>query len=261
MRHHHLRSAPSFRRPLTAFSLGLLMSAGLAGSGCAVKASDALTDDEGDVDQTGLEGRWVGYRLEGASLSGSDVVVLEVLEVDDAGDFAAALRLGEGELLPRPTDPEVGYPPGATTQDPLLAFYENFEYPAQGTFSEDVSRVQGHADPLDLYDGWCEIQTSYATGGDPETYSCLPNCGGSIADAGEYCELQCEDGTNQPVDCRKFDLCLIGGLCDCDASGCRERHIGDDENYEGRAFDLVLDGDELTGTIDTVGEVRLVRMD
>lgn len=155
------------------------------------------------------------------------------------------VQVGSDALLPPPTDPNVGYPPGATTKDTLVdtsSLIGGVLYPVYAA-QVQANRIQIGLKPNDYYGAWCALQTSYyvlngQTSVPPDggmgtpgvlypsyRYTCVPGSGGG--ETGTPPDVQCTvqtdlpDGgyTNQPVDCGKMYLCL-SQACACNATSC-----------------------------------------
>jgi hypothetical protein len=105
---------------------------------------------------------WDGYAEAFTFMpSGSDRVRLTI----DAGG-QGTLRVGDGPLLPPPTDPTVGYPPSAGPSDPGAAEFdsilrEGFPYPIYGA-QVQTQRIQLGVNLTDLFAAWCAIETPIA---------------------------------------------------------------------------------------------------
>jgi hypothetical protein len=70
-------------------------------------------------------------------------------------------------------------------------------------------------------------------------WGCLPNVGGGFDENGCYLGTP---ANRQPVNCDKWSLCMMGGVCTCDACACR--------NTDGAwTVDLARNGDRLDGTM------------
>jgi hypothetical protein len=150
------------------------------------------------------------------------------------------LRFGDAPLLPPATDPNVGYPPGASIQG--FVVHDGFEYPVYDTRVE-TSRLQLGAWPEDFYAGWCTLQTmTYAIDGGG-VYTCLPpSPGGTIeGGTGTECALLDASGTPMAFDCLKLALCERPGLCACGAAGCAPTPAPTDVTLP-VTFDGALDG-------------------
>jgi len=197
------------------------------------------------------------------------------------GDGHGTLEVGNAALLPAPTDPNVGYPPGTDSNGltgvigPSPGLTEGFLYPIYAT-QVQANRIQLGANPGDLYAAWCALQTPipyYETelpadagkvtsipgasdAGTVETYyTCLPNEPSMTGANG--CTQTAPDGTVTPVDCGKLVLCQFSAVCQCSASGCVSQQIAAGTPVASYPVELdgALDptGTMLTGTL-TLGQ-------
>ncbi|HMF40398.1 MAG TPA: hypothetical protein VKQ32_06880 [Polyangia bacterium] len=262
----------AFRR--SAAGLSALAAIALAGAGCtnnhllgavdgdggppgsndgAVRADDGPpptqpNDAGSDAREIGVLGpstSWTGYVENYQFPSGSDVVKIAFAS-DDAGQVVGTVILGNGTPPPPATDPNVGYPPGyGAPQQPVIVgppagyIAEGYAYSMRnGTLVG--SRLRFGVSLTDLWQGWCALQTPVAG-----SSSCLPNWGGMSSPSG--CALL-NPATNQyvPVDCGKFDLCFLGMICRCDASGCQVQDYGISD-----MFDVSINNDRADGSMDT----------
>ena len=75
------------------------------------------------------------------------------------------------------------------------------------------------------------------------------------------CVLWAQDGTTQTVNCEWFDLCALGPVCNCTATGCAvpTQPEGTPPNQYALEIDGALDptGTTLTGTMST-GRVTVI---
>ncbi|HMI93040.1 MAG TPA: hypothetical protein VK509_16835, partial [Polyangiales bacterium] len=172
---------------------------------------------------------------------------------------------------PPAVDPDVGYP----LDVPPGRYAELTDGPGVGPYTLldphfDGTRLQFWVSSLELWEGWCELQTSYRVpGGDPP-YQCVPDGaarGDFEVDIGKLalCTSEWSSGSCELVSCDdpEMNVCqapaTIGcgcyspdgyaldrpecspAYCRCDAEGCVANW------YERRfAFELVLAGDDLT---------------
>jgi hypothetical protein len=225
---------------------------------------------------------WDGYAEAYTFMpDGSDRVRLTI-----AANGQGTLEVGDAALLPPPTDPNVGYPPGAAATGPgQLApasagvLTEGFLYPIYAA-QVQADRIQLGANPGDLYAAWCALQTttypSYDTSfthpdaGYTSTfpgivdggvvtvfYTCLPNSGSMFSSTGG-CATLSPDGGSTPVDCGKLSLCTLNMACQCTATGCASNQVAAGtpvSNYQVE-LDGALDptGTMLTGTLTLDGQ-------
>jgi len=195
-----------------------------------------------DVASVGL---WVGY-IEGPTLeSGSDTITVNITDESASGALTAWVSFGDSVEPPPPTDPDLGYP--TDWRMGRQRVYESFHYSApDATLSRD--RVQLGISTYELWYDWCEILPVFETDG---RYACLPNWGYSTGETG--CTIgPSPEGEVRDVDCAKLELCDLGGVCECDASGCRGR-MGEPDIR----LDFSIEGDEADGTIVGLNEVPL----
>ena len=151
------------------------------------------------------------------------------------------IQVGNDPLLPAPTDPNVGFPPGMEATKELVGvtvttLSGGVLYPVHAA-QVQADRIQLGLKPLDYYAAWCAIQTphyylnGYVGSGGPDgglvpnyMYGCVQGGGGSETfDSPPQCTVQDSslDGsvTNYPVDCGKYHLCL-SQVCSCTAASC-----------------------------------------
>ncbi|HVT07049.1 MAG TPA: hypothetical protein VHO67_06310 [Polyangia bacterium] len=200
------------------------------------------------------------------------------------------LQVGNDPLLPAPTNPDVGYPPGAPAEKASFAtdsgLLGGVLYPVYAAQVE-AGRIQFGLKPLDYYGAWCALQTPYHVlsgyhsnsgavsglggffggtdaGWVPDYgYFCIP--GASGGESGTSDNPQCTvdeqslDGsvTTTPVDCGKFYLCETR-VCACTATSCiASPTVPDGTSPAGYPAELdgALDssGKALTGTLNIKG--------
>ncbi len=210
---------------------------------------------------------------------GSDRVRLTI-----GTDGQGTLEVGNTALWPAPTDPNVGYPPGESSAEPMAPhsnqLSEGFLYPVYAA-QVQADRIQVGVNPGDLYSAWCALLTpsvSYETtvtpdGGAPMQvsgivdggvvtpyYRCLPNVPASYT-PGVGCALMNPDQTTTPVDCGKYALCNMAMVCQCAASGCTSNQIAAGTPVAQYPIELdgALDatGTMLTGTLTLGGGVTI----
>jgi hypothetical protein len=168
-------------------------------------------------------------------------------------------------------DPDIGYPVGVAPEDyfnlrgnPRIGPYTMFDPHFDG------QRLQFWLSPLELWEGWCALQTSYRVPGGSPPYQCVPD-GAATGDvevdygklvlctsswsSGECVLSICGDFGNEP--CESGQIvgcgCAMSGdeegnpecsieYCRCDAEGCAPNW------YEARIdFQLEVDGDRMIG--------------
>jgi hypothetical protein len=187
--------------------------------------------------------------------SGSDRVRLTI---DKNGQ--GTLQVGDGALLPPPTDPSVGYPPGADPSVAISELREGFLYPIYAA-QVQTNRIQLGINPTDLFAQWCALQTSYPSSGASDagtTYSCAPNWPNFETGAGDAgggtCNLVNPDGGTDTIDCDKLILCFASwAVCSCTATSCTNIQVasGTPADRYTTELDGAMDktGSTLTGTL------------
>jgi hypothetical protein len=166
-------------------------------------------------------------------------------------------------------DPDIGYPVGVAPED----YFNLRGNPRMGPYTMfdphfDGQRLQFWLSPLELWEGWCALQTSYRVPGGSPPYQCVPDgaaTGDVEVDFGKLvlctsswssgdCVLSiCGDFGNEPCDSGQLVGCgcAMSGdeegnpecsieYCRCDAEGCAPNW------YEARIdFQLDVDGDRM----------------
>jgi hypothetical protein len=143
------------------------------------------------------------------------------LKLDENGE--GTLEVGDADLLPPPTDPDVGYPPdddGPFVERPTLT--PGFRYTVERA-TVIASRIQLGVVPDELYSDWCSLQTPILdetnSTVDEQTYGCTHNWGIERGTAG-CSQTNPQTGQKVAIDCNKYDLCWGIGACSCSESGC-----------------------------------------
>jgi hypothetical protein len=198
-------------------------------------------------------GTWTGYaEAHTFQPSGSDQVRF-VLDANGNG----TVQVGTDALLPAPTDPNVGYPPGTGGQKPdtpdgLVGGVLYPVYAPQLQAEGIPGRIQFGLKDLDYYAAWCALHPPVYTitgcsvtvggaggfGGQSDGgvvslmygYSISSfNGGGSSTTSGgtPLCYLgtvspDCTSTTDQQVDCGYYDL-VLAQVCSCTAASCTSR--------------------------------------
>jgi hypothetical protein len=261
-------------RALVALLCGAGFSAACSGGGAVNIGNTTVVGSQ----LSDYAASWDGYAEAYTFMpDGSDRVRLTI---DANGQ--GTLEVGNAALLPPPTDPNVGYPPGLVIDSPELApaltgqLVEGFLFPIYATRVQ-ADRIQLGAQSTDLYAAWCALQTpipSYETtitpdGGIPTSisgasdagvvstfYTCAPNLPSMISPT-TGCVLINPDQTTIPIDCGKFALCEGSLGCQCNASGCASEQVaaGTPVGNYGTELDGTLDstGTTLTGTLNLDG--------
>ena len=186
-----------------------------------------------------FEGRWLGQTedplvrdaqrrpMDYAFPSGSRQVVLALALQGDV--LEGSITFGDGV----PAEPEAGvpYPPGVNYGLALLGNIipspiEGLAYPLTDV---DADYGTGAMDEVVLsyarftgFAAWCALQPALAWGDDH--YACVQAAagagGGVEADGSRRCTAYLADGSEEPVDCDYWALCISAGPCVCDAGGC-----------------------------------------
>jgi hypothetical protein len=207
--------------------------------------SDASTPPPSDAGGGVGTTRWTGY-LENYKLpSGSDAIVLEITS-GNAAVLTGTVVLGSRVLAPA-TDPNVGYPPGYTGIVQSFAG-EGFTYHLRNGVRTDARLVFG-LDEIELWGGWCALQTPYEVG--PDHYECLPNTG--TEGLYDKCFLHFDDGGVSQIDCGKMTLCTLTRPCHCTANGCTSGTNSGSVGLATLSFDLAIAGDAANGTVVGLG--------
>jgi hypothetical protein len=204
-----------------------------------------------------LTGQWVGHIDSYHFPSGSDLVHI-FIEGADATSLCGSITFGVGPLPPPATDPDVGYPPGASLDRNSIAWYapyEGFNYRlADATVIGNDMRftIRGY----EVWKSWCVLQTSYPSEGDA-AYRCRQqgtpaSSTESGADGGTECFIVDTFGQSHMIDCDKMNLCGgVGGsdsVCDCNATGCNahaSRRLHD--------LNVQFDGNQMKGYVHFAG--------
>lgn len=218
---------------------------------------------------------WSGYAQAYAFSDGTDHVYLTL---DDNG--VGTMTVGDAAAPPPPTDPQIGYPPASafgtvTSQFPGIT---GFPYPVHAAQIQ-ADRIQVGIDFNDLYSEWCGLQTPTAAMNlldqnppslrDPANggYYCGPTLTSDVVklerptpDAVD-CMLYEQDGTTESVNCDWFNLCALGPVCTCSATGCTAatQPAGTPVTQYSVELDGALDasGSTLTGTLSS-GRVTVI---
>jgi hypothetical protein len=187
-----------------------------------------------------LDGVWTGYLENGSFPSGADGSTM-TLNLS-GGVVTGTMVFGSMTPPPPPTDPNVGYPPGASFSNGIPIVGEGFPYTIEmGTF--DGSRLRVGVGTREVYKGWCAIQQSFlsANGG----YTCLMTPAGadSITTGGTSCYFT-NSATQMtvPVDCGKYALCTDPDVCSCTASGCTLAPLTVDATFDMQVVGSKADG-------------------
>jgi len=217
------------KRTVPLLFLGLLAAPLGCSSGGDVNIGDT-TSLGGKLSDYAAE--WDGYAEAYTFLPSSSDHIHLTLDAQGNG----TVQVGTDPLLPPPTDPNVGFPPGVVQKENIggSELTGGVLYPVYAARVE-ANRIQIGLKPNDYYAAWCALQSSYFVlngytagpdGGPVATYaySCAQGLGGgATAGPNPQCWVQstAADGTitNNPVDCGKFYLC-ISQVCACTATAC-----------------------------------------
>jgi hypothetical protein len=226
--------------------------------------------------------QWDGYAEAYTFPPSSSDRVRLVLDAQGNG----TIQVGNDPLLPAPTDPNLGYPPGNEDPVPISATYDlagGVLYPVR-VAEVQADRIQIGLNPRDYYAAWCSLQTPFLTltgysghpdvgkvpplGGQPDAglvaqyaYTILPGTSGGFsldATGNNVCTVSINpgDGTassDQPIDCGKFAL-GFANVCACTKDSCTSSPALDPgtapSDYPAE-LDGALDssGKSLTGTL------------
>jgi hypothetical protein len=193
-------------------------------------------------------GKWTGYIESYVLPSGSTTLSMDFVQQPD-GTVTGTVTFGDAPAPPPATDPNAGYPPNSGSMPLTPASIEGFPYSATHV-SFDGPRVRLGISTLELWKGWCGLQTSadlmIQSSDGHVTYGCEPRGYGTDLSSGLcYTNRSPDGGTSQPVDCGKAALCSYQ-TCDCTATSCTI-----DRSTPDITFDMQLAGSRLDGTIAT----------
>jgi hypothetical protein len=228
---------PSIR---TRFRNTLVAAACFSALGCSNDPVN-IGDGNQEIDKSNLESYaalWDGYVEAHEFRSGSDRVRVSI---DESG--AGFLQVGDGDALPLPTDPSVGWPPtGATSAEFYVSasLYEGVLYPL-GNVRIESERLRFQLQTNDAFAPFCELQAPVEQS--PGQYGCFPYNGWSPTEHGGCAVILEPGGDDVLVDCAKLFICF--DACVCDAMSCTGRP-GLDVPIDAALDD---DGDDLVGTI------------
>ncbi|HKY39117.1 MAG TPA: hypothetical protein VJN18_24430 [Polyangiaceae bacterium] len=222
--------------------------AGVTGTGGTAATAPILSDEElaniqwpaaqecEPAPNSPLVGAWKG-RLQLRYRQSPDEAVLAIKGLTPEGAPCGTFRVGQGEPLPPPTDPDEIYP---ATVIPNYAAnliadpWPGYEYQLLEVISEGT-RFAFKLSFTEILRPWCEMQPSY-----PETFSCLPAL--QLISKKEMTDCTVRGLGPQPTEmpCWKLDYCSKSTcFCydECDAA------------LNMTAFELHWDGPALEGTI------------
>jgi hypothetical protein len=248
---------------MSKWTLGCMLAAAASTFACASEKPVSIGDDSAVTGESlkDYSAFWDGY-VEGVTFpSGSDRVRLEL---DQNGE--GYLEIGDIPALAPPTDPTADYPGDGLDLgvDPDTLLHEGFHYTVRNAAVEE-KRIRLSVATRELYEDWCELQTSYANqdpGNGAPAYSCAPP-----SHSGFMYDGKCYIGTPAPpsldsgapsgftpgpdsieFNCLQAHYCSGSTdqqLCSCTADGC----VAHDN--VALTLDAALDknGKELTGTL------------
>jgi hypothetical protein len=218
--------------PCVAVILSCVVLAGCGDHALDVGSNDAGAAQDGatfatvnpfaDASPTAAQvwsGHFENYQLP----DGSDALTM-TLEFAAGGKVTGSLLLGDGALLQPPSDPSVGYPPGA--QFSLADLVEGFPYTIlDGSLSG--SHLTFQVAEYEVWTTWCALQTSYLTqasdsgafGSASDVYECVPAVEKEIGPTGCFL-FDSMTMSMSPIDCGKLALCT-SETCQCSAIGCQ----------------------------------------
>jgi hypothetical protein len=210
-----------------------LASAALGVTAC--HSNDLPIGDDGTGQSTLLVAPWEGYVENFQFRSGSDVIRIDITAVQGT-TITGTVRFGTGATLPAATDPLVGYPAGPDYDGgyELKLPFEGHDFTMQDAVLTD-HRLRFSISPLDLWKGWCEMQTPHVADDSGASYLCSINgytLSGNTCTAGGV-----------PADCGHSLLCQKTQVCACNAAGCAV-NVG-----EKLDFDVAFDAQEATGSV------------
>lgn len=214
--------------------------------------------DVGSTSGDGAAGAVWNGTLENAQLSNGSNRLTMILSVAPDGAATGTMLLGDGALLPPPSDPNVGYPPGAQFPqfDAPLGFFEGFPYTMLDGHLNGSKLAFGLAD-AELWARWCSLQKPVLWSHDPDAgdiYRCTSMNGNPAMCIGQ--EQTDPSGLGATDTCPWAYLCT-SYACDCTATACRGSQIAPN-----LSFDLTISGTTADGTISgELGnhQVRFVR--
>jgi hypothetical protein len=190
---------------------------GAAGAGGTMNLWDA-SSDVADVavviPPNDLQGSWKGYVENFQFGDQSDAVLVSITSNAGAGQ----ITFGNSAAPPPATDPNIGYPPGATlTSSTAELPYPGFAFTLTNV-KYDGQRLQFDVATSELWIHWCELQTPIPDEHNAGVYSCVHNW--PTASGGSTCS-QTDPMTQMsvPINCGKLALCQ-GFFCRCDMQGC-----------------------------------------
>ena len=194
-----------------------------------------------------LVGTWEGY-FQGTSIGDeASTFRLNILGANPTKGLCGTITFGTHTTpvtLPPATDPAAEYPPADMYQVPegsLGGLRPMLGLPytiLDGKY--DGQRVTFAYTATETIKSWCEIQTSYPNGSSCSQFHCRDVIPG-VTGAGT-CYL------GQPT------ACIVPPACFYDACLCNASRCTANRDYVNAKFDLVFNGDEVTGVDDYHGQ-------
>jgi hypothetical protein len=225
--------------------------ASATGGGSGAGGGSATGGTGGGVVEPGpFTGTWKGY-VENYTFSDNTDVVTIFLDAVQS-QVAGHVMFGDSAPLPPPTDPNVGYPPGAISGGPApdIKATPGFYYTiVNGSF--DGERLKFDVSLNELVKQWCEMQAPIVDDVNAGMYHCTPNWSGGSIDG--KCFLDNPDtGQKDFYDCAKVALCMF--TCQCTAQSCSVDLNG------GPTFDMQLVPPNADGSVDGLGGLHNVHL-
>lgn len=188
---------------------------------------------------------WKGYVEAYQFEDGTDSVAITI-----SGDPpTVAIVMGDHELYPPPTDPEVASPPVYRPQNSSQeGGVTGFQFTGIGP-SATSSRITFTVDSSEQWAAWCALESPIDLGNG--TFACLPATAESTG-IPDHCSIGPQNAMT-PIDCGKLWLC-DHGVCECSATGCGrslppEGDIRFDLSVEGAHADGSVTGLQLGGAV------------
>jgi hypothetical protein len=204
-----------------------------------------------------LLGTWTGHA---ETLTAPDGVLTLTFTEESGGTVNGSLTLGSSPPPPHATSKTAPYPPDLDTaghadvNDGVADWtqvpdpYPGFPYTVRHV-SFDGTRLRLDFLLLEVWKGWCELQTSYAyedqaISDDP--CQCLPSGEEDIRSG--QCFHANDMGVPEPISCTIFALCDSTSPCFCRSTGCTI-----DPNGSSGTLDVKLESNQLIGSVTSIG--------
>ena len=259
---------------------------------CSSSGNVPIGEQQNTQLKTGLDAyaaSWDGY-IEAYTFSdGTDRVRIAV-----SSDGTGTIRFGDDALFPPATDPNAKYPPdfpqvdygsvldcqmGAGRMPPQTpTVWTGFEF-SLANLRLETERLRASAWSLEVFAGWCRLQTPHPEFEDQTSYSCAPTCGvstddtfsSSAADASTLVDTcytwdSCPElnpnppPATQPFLCETLFLCQFPVLtCSCDSNSCS---LNTSQGTSDVLLDVALEDSQqtMTGTLVLGGTNYTVRL-